>query len=123
MHFSLRKSFVLSSVCQRWLGDGPAGQAKTFKWANAGDVSSMDPYARNETFLLTFTANIYDPLVRRDKRTQAEPALHRRVRPIRPPGSSTCGRREVRWPLVHRRRRGVLANRRTVPTPAGTSAR
>ena len=32
--------------------------AKTFRWANAGDVNSMDPYARNETFLLTFLHNI-----------------------------------------------------------------
>ena len=49
--------------------------AKTFKWGNAGDVSSMDPYARQETFLLTFTQNIYDPLVRRDKNLKLEPAL------------------------------------------------
>jgi peptide/nickel transport system substrate-binding protein len=49
--------------------------AKTFRWANSGDVSSMDPYARQETFLLTFTQNIYDPLVRRDKDLKLEPAL------------------------------------------------
>ena len=35
----------------------------------------MDPYARQETFLLTFTANIYEPLVRRDKNLKLEPAL------------------------------------------------
>ncbi len=52
-----------------------AAEAKTFKWANSGDVSSMDPYARQETFLLTFTANIYEPLVRRDKDLKLEGAL------------------------------------------------
>jgi peptide/nickel transport system substrate-binding protein len=48
---------------------------KTFKWANAGDVSSMDPYYRNETFLLAFMENIYEPLVRRDRNLGLEPAL------------------------------------------------
>ena len=50
-------------------------KAATFKWANDGDANSMDPYARSETFLLTFTQNIYDPLVRRDRNLKVEPAL------------------------------------------------
>ncbi|WP_198369712.1 ABC transporter substrate-binding protein [Roseomonas rosulenta] len=52
-----------------------AAQANTFRWANDGDVNSMDPYARNETFLLSFNANIYEPLVRRNRQLQVEPAL------------------------------------------------
>ncbi|TXL76319.1 ABC transporter substrate-binding protein [Vineibacter terrae] len=57
------------------LGAAPAVDAKTFKWANAGDVSSMDPYYRNETFLLAFLENIYEPLMRRDESLGLEPAL------------------------------------------------
>jgi peptide/nickel transport system substrate-binding protein len=49
--------------------------AKTFRWANDGDVISMDPYARQETTLLSFAANIYEPLVERDKKLKLEPAL------------------------------------------------
>src|ERR1700722_20841383 len=49
--------------------------AKTFRWANDGDIISMDPYARQETTLLSFAANIYEPLVERDKKLQIEPAL------------------------------------------------
>jgi len=49
--------------------------AKTFKWANDGDANSMDPYARNETFLLNFVLNIYEPLIRRDRTLKLEPAL------------------------------------------------
>ncbi len=49
--------------------------AGTLRWAAGGDVSSMDPYARNETFLITFTANIYEPLARRNKQLALEPAL------------------------------------------------
>jgi len=57
------------------LGTVSAVDAKTFKWANAGDVSSMDPYFRNETFLLAFLENIYEPLVRRDQKLGLEAAL------------------------------------------------
>jgi peptide/nickel transport system substrate-binding protein len=49
--------------------------AKPFRFANDGDVNSMDPYARNETFLLTFMGNIYEPLVGRDKKLKAMPVL------------------------------------------------
>ncbi|MFH5923138.1 ABC transporter substrate-binding protein [Roseomonas xinghualingensis] len=52
-----------------------AAHAATFRWANDGDVNSMDPYARNETFLLTFTQNIYEPLVRRNRELKVEPSL------------------------------------------------
>src|SRR5713101_5862021 len=75
MNFSLRHCFALAAVACAGLVVTPAADAKTFKWANSGDVSSMDPYARQETFLLTFTANIYDPLIRRDKNLKLEPAL------------------------------------------------
>ena len=50
-------------------------QAASFRFANDGDANSMDPYTRSETFLLTFTQNFYDPLVRRDKNLKVEPAL------------------------------------------------
>jgi peptide/nickel transport system substrate-binding protein len=49
--------------------------AKSFRWANDGDVSSMDPYGRNETLLLSFLGNVYEPLFRRDADLKLEPAL------------------------------------------------
>lgn len=70
----LKATLVAAVAAVALLGAQPA-TAKTFKWANDGDVSSMDPYARNETFLLTFMSNIYEPLARRDKNLQLEPAL------------------------------------------------
>ena len=56
---------------------GPIGvaSAKTFRWANDGDSNSMDPYARQETFLLSFDSNMYEPLVRRDRNLKLEPGL------------------------------------------------
>src|SRR5689334_7551096 len=60
------------------LAAGIAGSAAaaTFRFANDADSNSMDPYARQETFLLSFDSNIYEPLVRRDSHDLSlEPAL------------------------------------------------
>src|SRR5215470_4461870 len=75
MNFNLRHCLALASLACAGLVLAPVAEAKTFKWANSGDVSSMDPYARQETFLLTFTSNIYEPLIRRDRNLKLEPAL------------------------------------------------
>ena len=50
-------------------------EAKTFRWANDGDSNSMDPYARQETFLLLFDQSFYEPLVRRDREMKLAPGL------------------------------------------------
>jgi peptide/nickel transport system substrate-binding protein len=76
MNGCLKRGLALAVLaCAGFAVVGSAAEAKTFRWANSGDVSSMDPYARQETFLLTFTANVYDPLVRRDKDLKLEAAL------------------------------------------------
>ncbi|HVA15048.1 MAG TPA: ABC transporter substrate-binding protein [Stellaceae bacterium] len=49
--------------------------AKTLRWSSDQDVFSLDPYARQETFLLSFDSNIYEPLVRRGRDLRLEPAL------------------------------------------------
>src|SRR5471030_2833037 len=74
MKLSFGRGIALAAACAT-LSVASIADAKTFKWANSGDVSSMDPYARQETFLLTFNSNIYDPLIRRDKNLKLEPAL------------------------------------------------
>jgi peptide/nickel transport system substrate-binding protein len=47
-----------------------ASQAKTFRFADQGDVLSMDPYMFNEALLLSFDGNMYEPLVGRDQKLQ-----------------------------------------------------
>ena len=54
---------------------GSSAQAATLRWANDGDVNAMDPATRQETVQLSFLANIYEPLVRRDRDLGLEPAL------------------------------------------------
>ena len=49
--------------------------AATLRVANAGDVSSMDPHSLQESLQLSFTANVYDPLVTRGKDMSLKPAL------------------------------------------------
>ena len=51
------------------------GEAKTFRWANDGDPTTMDPHARSDGFVTTFLMNIYEPLLRRDRELKLEPAL------------------------------------------------
>ena len=59
-------------------GSALTAQANNFRWANDGDVNSMDPYTRQETFLLAFGSNFYEPLVRRDQEGKVEAALAER---------------------------------------------
>ena len=63
---------------------GTAVSAKTLRWSNDQDVFSLDPYARQETFLLSFVSNIYEPLVRRGRDLRIEPALALRWRQVAP---------------------------------------
>ena len=57
------------------LAVGLSAHATLFRWANDGDIASLDPYARQEIFQLSFAANVYEPLVRRDRDLKIEPAL------------------------------------------------
>src|SRR5580700_2786387 len=52
-----------------------SGEAKTFRWANDGDPTTMDPHARSDGFVTSFDMNIYEPLIRRDRNLKLEPAL------------------------------------------------
>jgi peptide/nickel transport system substrate-binding protein len=49
--------------------------AVTLRVANQGDSTSMDPHSLNESLQLSFTGNVYEPLVGRDQKLQLTPAL------------------------------------------------
>jgi hypothetical protein len=59
--------------------------AATLRWANDGDVNAMDPATRQETVQLSFLSNIYEPLVRRDRRWLPPGSKSRQLS-----GASTC---------------------------------
>jgi peptide/nickel transport system substrate-binding protein len=73
---------ALAVVMAASLGGGAC--AKTFRWANDGDSNSMDPYARQETFLLSFDSNMYEPLVGHDRNLKPAPALATEWKQIAP---------------------------------------
>jgi peptide/nickel transport system substrate-binding protein len=72
VHRLLRLIGALSLVA---FAGSTTASAAVFRWANDGDVSSMDPYTRNETVQLSFLANIYEPLIRRNRELGLEPSL------------------------------------------------
>jgi peptide/nickel transport system substrate-binding protein len=45
----------------------PLAEAKTFRWANDGDPTTMDPHARSDLFVTSFDMNMYEALLRRDR--------------------------------------------------------
>ncbi|HRI17157.1 MAG TPA: ABC transporter substrate-binding protein [Burkholderiaceae bacterium] len=49
--------------------------AATLRVANQGDALSMDPHSLNESLQLSFTGNIYEPLVARGKQLELVPGL------------------------------------------------
>ncbi|MBL8590707.1 MAG: ABC transporter substrate-binding protein [Methylobacteriaceae bacterium] len=49
--------------------------AKTLKWSSQGDIATLDPYAHTESFTSNVQHHIYDPLVRRNRKLEIEPAL------------------------------------------------
>jgi|HubBroStandDraft_1064217.scaffolds.fasta_scaffold00289_3 peptide/nickel transport system substrate-binding protein len=70
-----RKFWALAVAALVAVSSAGAAEAAVFRWANDGDVNSLDPYTRNETFLLSFNHNVYEPLVRHDRDLKLEPAL------------------------------------------------
>ena len=56
---------------------GTAG-AKTLRYANQGDLKSLDPYTLNETTTNAHINNVYEGLVRRDRELKIVPALAER---------------------------------------------
>jgi peptide/nickel transport system substrate-binding protein len=49
--------------------------AKTLRYANQGDLKSLDPYTLNETTTNAHLANVYEGLVKRDRNLNVVPAL------------------------------------------------
>ncbi len=52
-----------------------AAQSQTLRFANQGDALSMDPHSLNESFQLSFTGNLYEPLIGRGKKLEVVPIL------------------------------------------------
>ncbi|MGH7013420.1 MAG: ABC transporter substrate-binding protein [Stellaceae bacterium] len=58
--------------------------AATFRWSSDADAASLDPYSRDETLQLALLGNVYEPLIRRGRELQLEPALATGWRQVAP---------------------------------------
>jgi peptide/nickel transport system substrate-binding protein len=81
---AMRSTLMMAAALTTMLAASPHAGAANFRFANDGDVNSMDPHSRNETFLLSFTHNIYEPLVRRGRSLEIEGALAQSWRYVSP---------------------------------------
>lgn len=63
------------TLCAALMLAGTLAHAVTLRVANQGDSTSMDPHSLNESLQLSFTGNIYEPLVGRDKKLGLVPML------------------------------------------------
>jgi peptide/nickel transport system substrate-binding protein len=59
-------------------------EAKVFRWSFQGDVLSLDPQDRRDTFSRDFVGNIMEPLVRFNEKLEIEPALAERWEIVEP---------------------------------------
>lgn len=66
---------LMAAVAAAALTVAVPAQAKTFKFAFQGDLSSLDPHSLNESFLLGTLANVYEGLVLYDDNMQIIPGL------------------------------------------------
>jgi peptide/nickel transport system substrate-binding protein len=57
------------------LAVSPAADAVTFRIADQGDITSMDPHSLNESLQLSYLHSTYEPLVMRDKKLGMVPGL------------------------------------------------
>jgi peptide/nickel transport system substrate-binding protein len=69
------KAALMAGFIAASLATSPAAEAVTFRIADQGDITSMDPHSLNESLQLSFLASIYEPLVMRDKKLGLTPGL------------------------------------------------
>jgi len=79
MNFSAKlrlgaRALALAGIISLSLLGAGAG-AKTFRWASAGDILTMDPHSQNEGLNNPMNAHVYESLVTRGKGMELEPCL------------------------------------------------
>ena len=68
--------------------------AQTLRYANQGDLKSLDPYTLNETTTHAHLGHVYEGLIARDKDLKIIPGAGRELGNAgdRPAGASICAR-------------------------------
>ncbi|MDX2101704.1 MAG: ABC transporter substrate-binding protein [Alphaproteobacteria bacterium] len=80
-----RKGWVAGAVAGACLALlAGVAEARTLRFASQGDIATLDPYAHTESFTSNILHHIYEPLVRRSKSLEIEPALATAWRQVAP---------------------------------------
>ncbi len=69
------KAALMAGFIAATLAASPAAEAVTFRIADQGDITSMDPHSLNESLQLSYLQSTYEPLVARDKKLGMVPGL------------------------------------------------
>jgi peptide/nickel transport system substrate-binding protein len=70
----MNRPVSLLAACVAMALAAPAA-AQTLRWSSVGDVASFDPNAQVESFTSNIQHMVFDPLVRRNRKLEIEPAL------------------------------------------------
>jgi peptide/nickel transport system substrate-binding protein len=71
---AMNRPLSLTATCLALALAAPA-TAQTLRWSSIGDVNSFDPNAQVESFTSNVHHMVFDPLVRRNRKLELEPAL------------------------------------------------
>src|ERR1700722_16489938 len=74
-HMSVRQSLLAATILSIVAFATSPASSQTLRYANQGDLKSLDPYTLKETTTIAHPAHVYEALVTRDKNLKIVPAL------------------------------------------------
>jgi peptide/nickel transport system substrate-binding protein len=74
-HMSVRQSLLAATIVSTVAFAMSPASSQTLRYANQGDLKSLDPYTLKETTTIAHHAHVYEALVTRDKDLKLVPAL------------------------------------------------
>jgi peptide/nickel transport system substrate-binding protein len=74
-HMSVRQSLLAAAMASVLAFAAVPASAQTLRYANQGDLKSLDPYTLKETTTIAHHGHVYEGLVARDKDLKIIPAL------------------------------------------------
>ena len=88
---SVRQNLLAATFVSMVAFAASPASSQVLRYANQGELKSLDPYTLKETTTIAHHAHVYEGLVTRDKNLKIVPALAESWE-IRPIGASTCER-------------------------------
>lgn len=84
MNLNARRAIRTALTCVAIIAVTGRADAKVFRWSFQGDVLSLDPQDRRDTFSRDFVSNIMEPLIKFDENLKIVPALAEKWEVVEP---------------------------------------